>query len=45
MQTDSVEKAAGVGAIGLWAAMHGWLGCLVCGLHDAGLSDRHSTSH
>ena len=29
MQTDSVEKAAGVGAIGLWAAMHGWLGWLV----------------
>ena len=27
--TDSVEKAAGVGAIGLWAAMHGWLGWLV----------------
>lgn len=29
MQTDSVEKVAGVGAIGLWAAMHGWLGWLV----------------
>ena len=24
MQTDSVEKAAGIGAIGLWAALHGW---------------------
>lgn len=48
MQTDSVEKVAGVGAIGLWAAMHGWLGWLVvlyaC-LYDAGLSNRHSTSH
>lgn len=29
MQTDSVEKAAGIGAIGLWAALHGWLGWLV----------------
>jgi toxin secretion/phage lysis holin len=29
MQTDSVEKVAGVGVIGLWAAMHGWLGWLV----------------
>ena len=46
MQTDSVEKAAGVGAIGLWAAMLAWLACcLVCGLHDAGLSNRHSASH
>ena len=29
MQTDSVEKAAGIGAIGLWAALHGLLGWLV----------------
>ena len=29
MQTDSVEKAAGIGAIGLWAALHGWLGWFV----------------
>ena len=29
MQTDSVEKVAGVGAIGLWAAMHCWLRLLV----------------
>ena len=28
MQTDSVEKAAGIGAIGLWAALHGWLGLI-----------------
>lgn len=28
MQTDTVEKLAGVGAIGLWAALHGWLGWL-----------------
>ena len=29
MQTDSIEKAVGIGAIGLWAALHGWLGWLV----------------
>ena len=29
MQTDSIEKAVGIGAIALWAALHGWLGWLV----------------
>ena len=28
MQTDTVEKLASVGALGLWAALHGWLGWL-----------------
>lgn len=28
MQIDTFEKAAGLGAIGLWAALHGWLGWL-----------------
>ena len=44
MQTDTVEKLASVGAFGLWAALHGWLGWLavfVCDLHAAGLCDRH----
>lgn len=29
METETVEKAAGVGAVGLWAALHGLLGWLV----------------
>lgn len=29
METETVEKAAGVGAVGLWAALHGWLGWLI----------------
>ena len=33
MQTDTVEKLASVGALGLWAALHGWLGWLA-GLQD-----------
>ena len=28
MQTDTMEKLASVGALGLWAALHGWLGWL-----------------
>lgn len=28
MQTDNIEKLAGVGALGLWGALHGWLGWL-----------------
>ena len=28
MQTDTIEKVAGVGAVSLWAALHGWLGWL-----------------
>ena len=45
MQTDSVEKAAGVGVHWLMGcnARLAWLACcLICGLHDAGLSNRHS---
>lgn len=31
MQVNTVEKLASVGAFGLWAALHGWLGWLaVC---------------
>ena len=44
MQTDSVEKAAGVGAIGLWAAMHGWLGWLVV-LYAACIKNGEWSSH
>ena len=29
METETVEKAAGVGSVGLWAALHGLLGWLV----------------
>lgn len=29
MQTETIEKSAGIGAVGLWAALHGWLGWLV----------------
>ena len=28
MQVNTVEKLASVGAFGLWAALHGWLGWL-----------------
>lgn len=28
MQVNTVEKLASVGALGLWAALHGWLGWL-----------------
>lgn len=28
MQTEMIEKAASVGILGLWAAIHGWLGWL-----------------
>ena len=44
MQTDSIEKAVGIGAIGLWAALHGWL-CSLCRLHDAGLGNRHCSCY
>lgn len=29
MQTETMEKVAGIGALGLWAALHGWMGWLV----------------
>lgn len=28
MQSETIEKMAGVGAVSLWAAFHGWLGWL-----------------
>lgn len=40
MQVNTVEKLASVGAFGLWAALHGWLGWLAV-LYAAGLCDRH----
>lgn len=48
MQTDSVEKAAGIGAIGLWAALPwmAWLACCsLCRLHDAGLGNRYRSCY
>lgn len=48
MQTDSVEKAAGIGAIGLWAALPwmAWLACCsLCRLYDAGLGNRHCSCY
>ncbi|WP_300250081.1 phage holin family protein [uncultured Subdoligranulum sp.] len=27
-QTETIEKVAGIGAVSLWAALHGWLGWL-----------------
>lgn len=29
MQTETMEKVAGIGVLGLWAALHGWMGWLV----------------
>ena len=29
MQTETMEKVAGIGALGLWVALHGWMGWLV----------------
>lgn len=29
MQTETMEKVAGIGALGLWEALHGWMGWLV----------------
>ena len=42
MQVNTVEKLASVGAFGLWAALHGWLGWLavlyaICMLLDLSL--------
>ena len=49
MQSETIEKMAGVGAVSLWAAFHGWLGWLAilyvvcmlgrdCGTRAAALS-------
>ena len=27
-QTETIEKVAGIGAVSLWATLHGWLGWL-----------------